>query len=59
MSWTTRFRVRQYVTGSLWVLPFMMAAGVLLLTVLMHLARGVGQLHAQIAKALLVDHGRG
>jgi hypothetical protein len=51
--------VNPYWLGSLWVLPFMMAAGVLLLTVLMHLARGVGQLHAQIAKALLVDHGRG
>jgi hypothetical protein len=48
-----------YWLGSIWLLPLMMAAGVLLLTVLMHLARGVGHLHAQIAKALLVDHGRG
>jgi len=37
-----------------WALPFIVAAGVLLLTVLMHLARGVGRLHAMYAKALLV-----
>ena len=39
---------------SLWVLPFMVLVGVLLLTLLMHLARGVGRLHAMYAKALLV-----
>jgi uncharacterized membrane protein len=40
--------------GSLWALPFMVLTGVLLLTVLMHLARGIGRLHAMYAKALLV-----
>jgi uncharacterized membrane protein len=40
--------------NTLWVMPFLMFAGVLLLTVLMHLARGVGRLHAMYAKALLV-----
>jgi uncharacterized membrane protein len=40
---------------SIWALPFLVLAGVLLLTVLMHLARGVGHLHALYAKALLVD----
>ena len=39
---------------SLWALPFMVLVGVLLLTLLMHLARGVGRLHAMYAKALLV-----
>jgi hypothetical protein len=37
-----------------WGVPLMMLAGILLLTVLMHLARGVGRLHAMYAKALLV-----
>lgn len=40
--------------GSPWALPFVMLVGVLLLTLLMHLARGVGRLHALYAKALLV-----
>jgi len=40
--------------GAIWGLPLMMLAGVLLLTALMHLARGVGHLHAMYAKALLV-----
>ena len=40
--------------GSLCALPFMVLTGVLLLTVLMHLARGIGRLHAMYAKALLV-----
>jgi hypothetical protein len=39
---------------SLWALPLVVLVGVLLLTVLMHLARGVGRLHAMYAKALLV-----
>ncbi len=39
---------------SLWALPLMVLAGVLLLTLLMHLARGIGKLHALYAKALLV-----
>jgi len=40
--------------GSLWAMPLMVLTGVLLLTLLMHLARGVGRLHAMYAKALLV-----
>jgi hypothetical protein len=40
--------------GSLWAMPLMVLAGVVLLTLLMHLARGVGRLHALYAKALLV-----
>jgi uncharacterized membrane protein len=39
---------------SVWALPLMVVVGVLLLTTLMHLARGVGHLHAMYAKALLV-----
>jgi uncharacterized membrane protein len=39
---------------SAWAKPLMMLAGVLLLTLLMHLARGIGRLHAMYAKALLV-----
>jgi len=31
--------------------------GIIVLTVLMHLARGIGRLHARVAKALLVTHG--
>lgn len=41
--------------ASAWAYPFLFAAGVLLLTVLMHTARGIGRLHAGYAKALLVD----
>jgi hypothetical protein len=36
------------------VLPLLMLAGVLLLTSFMHLARGIGRLHAMFAKALLL-----
>jgi Putative sensor len=39
---------------SLWAAPFLVLVGVLLFTVLMHLARGIGRLHAMYAKALLV-----
>jgi uncharacterized membrane protein len=39
---------------TLWAQPLMVLTGVLLLTLLMHLARGVGRLHAMYAKALLV-----
>ena len=39
---------------SAWGLPLLVLLGVLLLTVLMHLARGIGRLHAAYAKALLV-----
>jgi uncharacterized membrane protein len=40
--------------GSWPMLPVELCAGVLLFTLLMHLARGVGRLHAAFAKALLV-----
>lgn len=40
--------------NALWVMPFLVLLGVLLLTLLMHLARGVGRVHAMYAKALLV-----
>jgi hypothetical protein len=40
--------------GSQFMLPLTVLAGVLLLTLLMHLARGIGRLHARFAKALLV-----
>ena len=40
---------------SLWAVPFMMLTGILLLTLVMHVARGVGRLHAMYAKALLVS----
>jgi len=39
---------------SLWAAPLLMLLGILLLTLLMHLARGVGRLHALFAKTLLV-----
>ena len=39
---------------SLWAAPLLMLLGALLLTLLMHLARGVGRLHALFAKTLLV-----
>ena len=38
----------------LWELPFLLIAGVLLLFVTLHIARGVGVLHSQLAKHLLV-----
>lgn len=37
------------------LLPFIAILGVLLLTVTMHLARGIGYLHGQLAKTLLVQ----
>jgi uncharacterized membrane protein len=40
--------------GSFWGLTLLVPVGVLLLTLLMHLARGTGRLHAMYAKALLV-----
>lgn len=40
--------------GSAWAMPFMVIIGVLLLTILMHFARGVVRFHARFAKALLV-----
>jgi uncharacterized membrane protein len=40
--------------GTFWAMPLLVLVGVLLLTTVMHLARGVGRLHAMYAKALLV-----
>jgi hypothetical protein len=37
-----------------WLLPLVLAVGVLLLFATLHLARGIGYLHAQLAKHLLV-----
>lgn len=42
---------------TVWGLPLLFAAGVLLLTVVMHVSRGIGRLHARYAKALLVARG--
>jgi uncharacterized membrane protein len=41
--------------GSWWAMPFLVAIGVILLTVLLHLARGIGRLHAMFAKSFLVS----
>lgn len=43
--------------GSLFGSVFLLVLGVLILTLLMHLARGVGRVHARVAKALLVTPG--
>ncbi len=37
-----------------WSLPLLFIAGVLLLFGLLHVARGIGRLHGQLAKHLLV-----
>jgi uncharacterized membrane protein len=45
-------------TGHSWVTSvFMFVIGVFVLTLLMHVARGVGRGHARLAKALLVEPG--
>jgi hypothetical protein len=47
-----------YVGPGAWVgALFMMVAGILILTTLMHLARGIVRGHARLAKALLVEPG--
>ena len=38
----------------LWATPLTLALGLLLIVLVLHMARGVGQLHAQLAKHLLV-----
>lgn len=43
--------------AKLWALPLMFVAGILLLFGTLHLARGVGLLHGQVAKHLLVKSG--
>jgi uncharacterized membrane protein len=45
-------------SGGSWLLSILMfAVGVLVLTLLMHVARGIGRAHARLAKALLVEPG--
>jgi uncharacterized membrane protein len=45
-------------SGGSWLLSILMfAIGVLVLTLLMHVARGIGRAHARLAKALLVEPG--
>ncbi len=38
----------------LWAVPLVIATGILLLTLLMHLAKAIGMMHGHLAKALLV-----
>jgi hypothetical protein len=40
-----------------WSLPLFFLAGVLLFFVMLHIARGIGYLHGQLAKHLLVKLG--
>jgi hypothetical protein len=40
------------------LLPFITILGIVLLTVTLHLARGIGYLHGQLAKSLLVRDAR-
>ena len=41
-------------SAPIWSMPLIFAAGVLLLFVMLHIARGIGHLHGQLAKHLLV-----
>jgi uncharacterized membrane protein len=43
-----------WILNSIFVLPLLMLLGILMLTSFMHLARGIGRLHALLAKSLLV-----
>lgn len=45
------------VAAHAWMWPLLVLAGVAVLVLLMHLARGIGQLHARLAKAMLVKLG--
>ncbi len=45
-------------SGWWWTWPLVILAGVLLLFVTLHVARGLGRLHAQLAKRLLVQAGQ-
>jgi uncharacterized membrane protein len=56
-SWITGdgLRFEPSWVGSVWALPILVALGVVLLTLLLHLARGIGRLHAVFAKAFLVS----
>ncbi len=44
-------------SAPLWLLPLMVVAGVFLLFAMLHIARGIGHLHGQLAKHLLVKAG--
>jgi hypothetical protein len=37
-----------------WAIPFAVAFGVLILTLVLHLAKAIGSMHGHLAKALLV-----
>ncbi len=43
----------------LWTLPLTLAFGVLMFAIILHVSRGVGYLHAQLAKTLLVKWAQG
>ncbi|HWW81365.1 MAG TPA: sensor domain-containing protein, partial [Steroidobacteraceae bacterium] len=51
------FHVMRLTTHSWIGSLFMFAIGVIVLTLLMHIARGIGRGHARLAKALLVEPG--
>jgi hypothetical protein len=51
--WTHHWYYPESLVGSV----IMLALGVLVLTLLMHIARGIGRGHARLAKALLVEPG--
>jgi hypothetical protein len=46
-------------SGSWTASVFMLILGIIVLTLLMHLARGIGRAHVRLAKALLVEPGAG
>lgn len=46
-----------YWSMPVWALPLIFVAGILLFFVMLHLARGIGHLHGQLAKHLLVKLG--
>jgi hypothetical protein len=56
-GWQFLYVDNDYISTSLepWALPLLFVAGALLLFVTLHLARGLGVLHGQLAKHLLVN----
>ena len=63
MAWLIGFPVSYGIDSDLWIpptvtLPILFSIGVLLLFGTLHLARGIGYLHAQLAKQLLVKAAR-
>lgn len=47
-----------YFTAPWWSFPLFLAAGIVIFAIGLHLARGVGYIHAQLAKSLLVKSAR-